>query len=296
MARKFPAIAVIGFIAPFIVASVPIGPVMAVERAAPVPDLTGSWSRLTFGFEQPASGPGPIGRFSRAPNTGGNFNNPILKPEAAAVVKKRSEMLRSGEDYPNPSLNCLPMVSPYIFRVQEMQVLQKKDEVLLLYMQDHQIRHVRLNGTHPAKITPSWYGDSVGHYEGDTLVVDTVGYKLGPYPIVDLFGSPFSEGLHVTERYRLIPYETAKAAQERNVREAGPVATEQAATIDEGYRGKGLQVQFTVEDKNVFNTPWSGAATYRRAASWVENVCAENTHEYYAAKDTDVPRADKPDF
>ena len=163
-------------------------------------------------------------------------------------------------------------------------------------MQDHQIRRVRLNGAHPPKVTPSWYGDSVGHYEGDTLVVDTVGYKLGPAPILDMFGSPFSEGLHVTERYRLIPYEAAKAAQERNVREAGPVATEQAATIDENYKGKGLQVQFTVEDKNVFNTPWSGAATYRRAASWVENVCAENTHEYYAAKDTDVPRADKPDF
>src|SRR5438270_9457056 len=293
MARKFPAIAVICFIAPLIGNVVPV---MGADRAAPAPDLTGSWSRLTFGFEQPVSGPGPIGRFSRAPNTGGNFNNPMLKPEAAAVVKKRSEMLRSGEDYPNPSLNCLPMVSPYIFRVQEMQVIQKKDEVIMLFMQDHQIRRVRLNGTHPPKVTPSWYGDSVGHYEGDTLVVDTVGYKLGPAPIVDLFGSPFSEGLHVTERYRLIPYEAAREAQQRNVRDAGPVATEQAATIDESYKGKGLQAQFTVEDKNVFNTPWSGAATFRRAASWVENVCAENTHEYYAAKDTDVPHADKPDF
>ena len=88
-------------------------------------------------------------------------------------------------------------------------------------MQDHQIRRVRLNGTHPAKVTPSWYGDSIGHYEGDTLVVDTVGYKLGPAPVLDMYGSPFSEGLHVTERYRLIDYEAAKAAQERNVRDAG---------------------------------------------------------------------------
>src|SRR5882672_4030271 len=296
MARRVPIMGIVGFIAPFILAAIPVGPVLGVEGATQVPDMAGSWSRLTFGFEQPASGPGPIGRFSRAPNTGGNFNNPILKPEAAAVVKKRGEMLRSGEDYPNPSLNCLPMVSPYIFRVQEMAVIQKKDEVLMLYMQDHQIRHVRLNGTHPAKITPSWYGDSLGHYEGDTLVVDTVGYKLGPYPVVDMFGSPFSEGLHVTERYRLIDYEAARAAQARNVRDAGPVATEQAATIDENYKGKGLQVQFTVEDKAVFNTPWSGAATYRRAASWVENVCAENIHEYYAGKDTEIPKADRPDF
>jgi hypothetical protein len=297
MARRFPILGTIGFIAPFIIASIPIDGTTGVESAGSIqPAMAGSWSRLTFGFEQPASGPGPIGRYSREPNTGGNFNNPILKPEAAAVVKKRGEMLRGGEDYPNPSLNCLPMVSPYVFRVQEMQIIQKKDEVIFLFMQDHQIRRVRLNGTHPAKVTPSWYGDSIGHYEGETLVVDTIGYKLGPAPVLDMFGSPFSEGLHVTERYRLIDYEAARAAQERNIRDAGPVATEQAATIDENYKGKGLQVQFTVEDKNVFNTPWSAAATYRRAASWVENVCAENIHEYYAGKDTVIPKADKPDF
>jgi hypothetical protein len=269
---------------------------MGRESTAPVPDIAGAWSRLTFGFEQPASGPGPIGRYNNQPNTGGNFNNPILKPEAAAVVKRRSEILRSGADYPNPSLNCWPMVSPYIFRVQEMQVLQKKDEVIFLFMQDHQIRHVRLNQQHPAHITPSWYGDSVGHYEGDTLVVDTVGYKPGPEPVLDMYGSPFSEALHVVERYRLVDYEVAKAAQERNIRAAGPVATEQAAFVDENYKGKGLQIQFTVEDKNVFNTPWSATVTWRRAGGWVENVCAENTHEYYAGADTNVPKADKPDF
>ena len=291
MTRRIPEIAIIGLIALFV-----IGPVAGVESTPPVPDLTGSWSRMTFGFEQPPSGPGPIGRYNNQPNVGGNFNNPILKPEAAAVVKERGEMLRSGKDFPNPSLQCLPMVSPYIFRVQEIQVLQKKDEVEFLYMQDHQIRRVRLNRQHPAQITPSWYGDSVGHYEGDTLVVDTVGFKLGPAPNVDMYGSPFSQALHVVERYRLIDYQAAKAAQERNIRDAGPVATEQAAAIDESYRGKGLQIQFTVEDKNIFNTPWSAAATYRRAAGWVENVCAENTNEYYNNGVTEVPKADRPDF
>ena len=92
-----------------------------------VPEMSGAWSRLTFGFERLASGPGPIGRYMNRPNVGGDFNNPILTPEAAAVVKQRSEMLRSGVDYPNPSLNCLPMASPYILRVQEMELLQKKD-------------------------------------------------------------------------------------------------------------------------------------------------------------------------
>jgi hypothetical protein len=265
--------------------------------AASVPDFSGSWSRLTFAFEQPESGPGPVGRYNNRPNAGGNFNDPILKPEAATVVRKRSEMLRSGVDYPNPSLNCLPMVSPFILRVQEIQVLQKTDEVVFLYMQDHQVRHVRLNAQHPAQVTPSWYGDSVGHYEGDTLVVDAVGFKLGPFPTADEeSGAPFSEALHVVERYRLIDYEAAKAAQEKNIRDAGPVDTVQAAFVDENYKGKGLQVQFRVEDKNVFNTPWSAAVTYRRAGGWVENVCAENPHEYYSSGLTKIPQADKPDF
>jgi len=271
-------------------------PAWAADSAAPVPDLSGAWSRLTFGFERPTSGPGPIGRYNNQPNVGGNFNNPILKPDAAAVVKRRSETLRSGEDYPNPSLNCLPMMSPYIFRVQEMQILQKKDEVVFLFMQDHQVRRVRLNAQHPAKVTPSWRGDSIGHYEGDTLVVDTVGVKVGPEPILDMYGAPFSDALHVVERYRLVDYAVAKAAQEKNIRDAGPVATEQAASIDEHYTGKGMQIQFTVEDKNVFNTPWSAAVTWRRAGGWVENVCAENIHEYYNGGLTKIPQAERPDF
>ena len=284
-----------------LVAFIALGPVFVApawsqESASPMPELSGSWSRLTFGFEPPASGPGPIGRYNNQSNAGGNFNNPILTPEAAAVVKQRSETLRSGVNYPNPSLNCYPMVSPYIFRVQEMQVVQKKDEILFLFMQDHQVRRVKLNAQHPAKVTPSWNGDSVGHFEGDTLVVDTVGYKLGPFPNVDQFGSPFSDALHVVERYRMISYDEARAAQERNIRNQGPVATEQAAFVDENYKGKGLEISFTVEDPNVFKTPWSAKVTWRRAGNWVENVCAENPAEYYNGGITDIPESDKPEF
>ncbi len=268
----------------------------AKELSAPAPDLSGVWARMTFGFERPASGPGPVGRYNRQPNTGGNFNNPILQPEAAAVVKKRGETLRGGADYSNPSLNCWPMMSPYIFRVQEMQLLQKKDEVVFLYMQDHQVRRVRLNSQHPAKLTPSWRGNSIGHYEGNTLIVDTVGVKTGNEPLLDMYGSPFSDKLHVTERYRLVDYDTAKAAQDQNIRDAGPVATEQAAEVDQGYRGKGLQIAFTVEDNKVFKTPWSALVTWRHAANWVENVCAENTQEYYNGGSTAIPKAGRPDF
>jgi hypothetical protein len=242
---------------------------------------------------------GPIGRFENRANSGGNYNHPNLKPAAAAVVKTRGELQRNGTNYANPSLNCMPMVSPYIFRVQEFQTLQTQDEVVFLFMQDHQVRRVRLNSSHPANLKPTWNGDSIGHYEDGTLVVDTIGYKLGPIPIVDQFGTPFSEKLHVIERYTLIDGAEARTLQERNVSEQGPVATEQAAFVDENYTGKGLRIEFTVEDPEVFNTPWSASVTMRRAGGWVENVCAENPNEYYLPgpeKTTDIPVADRPDF
>jgi hypothetical protein len=74
--------------------------------------------------------------------------------------------------------------------------------------------------------------------------------------------------------------------------------------VDPNYKGKGMQLQFTVEDEGVFTMPWSATITYRRPlhATWEEFVCAENIqeyyagHEYYSEKDATVPTADKPDF
>jgi hypothetical protein len=270
-------------------------PLAAAQGADRVSDFSGFWARKTFAFEVPASGQGPIGRFGRRANTG-NYNSPLLTPYGAQIVKQRTETLLSGEAYPNPSLDCWPMVAPYAFRVQEFQAIQKKDEIVFIFMQDHQVRRVKLNAEHPANLTPSWQGDSVGHFEGDTLVVDTIGHRTGPFPIIDMYASPFSEALHVVERYRLIPYEEAKAAQEKNIRDSGPVATEQAAFVDESYTGPGLEIQFTVEDKNVFTAPWSAKVTLRKAGGWVENVCAENPFEYYNNRLAPIPIAEKPDF
>src|SRR5262249_33482240 len=131
--------------------------------------------------------------------------------------------------------------------------VQTKDEVTILYVYANQVRQVRMNQPHPAQVTPSWYGDSVGHYEGDTLVIDTVGMKMGRYSMVDWYGTPRTEGLHVIERYRLLDYTAAKDgfdrdAKQHNVVEGMPVPN---------TAGKYLQLQFTVEDKNVFTTPWT---------------------------------------
>jgi hypothetical protein len=139
-----------------------------------------------------------------------------------------------------------------------------------------------------------WYGDSVGHYEGDALVVDTVGVKTDrPYAMQDLFGTPYTDKLHIVERYRLRDYEDVKDAIERNKKEnwmfVGDVWSQ--------HRGKFLQVQVTVEDKGVFTAPFTATLTYvPNPGPLQESICAENTHEYYSNKDSDVPKADKPDF
>ena len=232
----------------------------------------------------------------------GDFRNPILKPKAADVVKKAGEIARTGVTYPTPANQCWPAGVPFIFWNIGMQMLQEPDRITILYSNDHESRRVRMNAPHPARVTPSWHGDSVGHYEGDTLVIDTVGIRTDrPFAMVDMYGTPHSEALHVVERYRLLDYEAARAAEERG--EKGNFrlpASDQGFAPDRNDKGKGLELLFTVEDDGVFTTPWSATITYRRPISplgqWPEFVCADNRREYYSGKDTAVPRADKPDF
>ena len=282
------------------------GPSAGADRAAPIPDFSGLWARMTFAPEPPSSGAGPLMNLTkRADGVSdgsklvGDYMNPILKPAAAEVVRRQGEISKTGTPFADPSNQCAPQAVPYILRQQEIQLLQEKDQVTILYMLDHHVRHVRLNASHPARVTPSWQGDSVGHYEGDTLVVDTVGIKVGRVTMADAYGSPQSEAMHVVERYRLVDDETARRAFEENEKAYGRAdgANGNGVFIDFDYKGKGLQLEFTVDDKNVFTTPWSARITYRKAGSqWQEQVCAENTFEYYASKDTSIPRAAKADF
>jgi hypothetical protein len=278
----------------------------AAERAAAIPDFAGVWARMTFGAEPPASGIGPLvnlmhradGAFDGGKLVG-DYNNPILKPAAAERVRQLGEISKTGNAFPDPSNQCAPQSPPYILRQQEIQLLQAKDHVTILYMLDHHVRHVRLNAAHPARVTPSWMGDSVGHYEGDTLVVDTVGIKVGAMSMADQYGSPQSEAMHVVERYRMVDFETAKKAFDQNEKDFGRTdgPNGNGVFIDFEDRGRSLQLQYTVEDPNVFTAPWGATVTYRRAGSpWVEQICAENAAEYYAGKDTAIPVAATPDF
>ena len=168
------------------------------------------------GFEPLASGPTSLTNRSRRNGVSnplqlvGDHTNPILKPEAAEVVKKFGEMSLAYFGFPNPRNQCWPNGVPFILSSNGMEMFQQPDKITIIYQVDHQARYVRMNQPHPAVVTPSWYGDSVGHYEGDTLVVDTVGVRIGPFAMVDWFGTPHTPALHVIERYRLLDYEAAK--------------------------------------------------------------------------------------
>ena len=297
--RAFIAVAALGagFLATTAFAQQP-GP-----RAASIPDLSGIWAHpYLTGFEPPASGPGPVTNRSRRRDGVANFQqlvgdytNPILKPEAAAIVKSHGDLSIAGVGYQTPSNQCWPGGLPYIFWDFTMQMIQQQDHITMTYRQGNEVRRVRMNQLHPAKVTPAWYGDSVGHYEGDTLVIDSVGFKKGPFAMLDMYGTPYTEKLHVVERYRLVDYNDAKDAIERNAKE-NSAALGNGADFDPNYRGKVLQLHFTVEDEGVFTMPWTATITYRpNVGPWPEQICAENPRDFNHEASR-VPTAAKPDF
>jgi hypothetical protein len=296
----------------------------ASQSAASVPDFSRLWANtLGPGFPLPASGPGPVlnkarqraavdiyGRDidpAKAPIVSapgrrvGDDAAPILQPWAAQVVKQHAEKELNDGPALNPINQCRPGGVPFVFYNLGMELLQQRNSITILYVFDHEVRHVRLNQAHPAKLTPSWFGDSVGHYEGDTLVIDTVGIKTGPYTMVDQFGTPHTDKLHVVERYRLIDYEAANRILERGAKENATTFRNDSGVVpDLKDRGKNLQLVFTVEDEGAFTTPWSSTIIYRpgvgvgTSTELPEAVCAENPHEL--SRQAGVPVADKPDF
>jgi hypothetical protein len=191
---------------------------LATSSAAPHggnhPDFSGMWTRgatVTTPFRAPPSGPGPVlsvvAAGASASDNGavyrqGDYRAPILQPWAAEVVRAHAESEHEGKPVRSAKETCWPMGVPYILELNlRAQIVDDGEQIVFLYEQLMQQRLVRLNATHLANLKPSWYGDSVGHWEGDTLVVDTV--SLDKRTWVDGFGTPHTDKLHVVERYHL---------------------------------------------------------------------------------------------
>jgi hypothetical protein len=267
-----------------------LGAVLPARAAEPTPnavpnfapDLTTGWLAQDDEFIAPPSGPGPIVSdpahpyvsFYKSPRNPkpafriADLTNPILQPWARERLRRVNERVAAGEVVAIPKERCWPVGLPGFLLLPATPVyfLQTAKDVRMVWMQDHQIRDVRLDAQHPADLKPSWYGDSVGHYEGDTLVVDTVGITTKAY--VDNYQTPHTEALHVVERYHLID------------------------------GGNTLEVNVRVEDPGAFTTPWNAIQRYRKVnrGPLSEMACAENNDDHFHHGLEPMPEADKPDF
>ena len=277
------------------------GPVHGQERAsldeAALPDFSGVWGHTRLELEPPFSGAGPVINTSQIPGLlTGDYSNPMLKPWAAEIVERRAELAQGGLPRPTPHNMCQLEGVPLIFTVKEIKFLQTPEQVTMLYDTDHQVRFIAMNVAHTANPEPSWFGESVGHYEGnDTLVIDTIGIKTTTDTEVDRYGTPHTDALHVVERYRLVDSDEVVRAPEPARRRQGRVGTY--------YRplpgGKTLELQFTVEDQGAFTMPW-GAVVYKEITpdrlNLLELVCAENNRFFFREELFPMKTASGTDF
>jgi hypothetical protein len=186
----------------------------------------------------------------------------VLKPWVAERMKKDNAEVLAGKFAFTPHSFCMPAGVPgfHLYGFQPLYFVQTPKEVIMIYSNDQQVRHVYLDVPHSTNMRPSWYGESVGRYEGDTLVVDTIG--LNDKTFVDNFRTPHTEKLRVVERFKLVDGGTA------------------------------MQVNITFDDPDAFNAPWSVIQRYDRIQRpMAEEICAENNQQFF-----EIPVADKPDF
>lgn len=186
----------------------------------------------------------------------------ILKPWVVERMKKDNAEVLAGKYAFTPHSFCMPAGVPgfHLYGFQPLYFVQTPKQVAMIYSNDQQVRRVYLDVPHSANPKSSWYGKSVGHYEGGTLVVDTIG--LNEKTFVDNFRTPHTDKLHVVERFRL---------------------------VDDG---QAMQVDITFEDPDAFNSAWSVKQRYDRIQRPMpEEVCAENNQQFFP-----IPVAIKADF
>lgn len=125
------------------------------------------------------------------------FEEEPLRPEAAKILKER--LAKGGDE--SPASHCLPGGVPWATFIPPFKMIQSAREIVMLHEDNNVPRQIYIDGRKPPATVdlPSWVGFSAGHWEGDTLVVDTVGFNDRGW--LDGMGHPRSESLHLTERF-----------------------------------------------------------------------------------------------
>jgi hypothetical protein len=255
---------------------------LAAEQGASFPDFSSNDAAWVFGLGDYIAVPGepsPTRNDPAHPYVSNNefrargaqptfriadLSNANIKPWAKEVMKLENNKALSGGMPYSARASCMPSGVPAFMMaaVEPIHFMQTPKQVTMIFSGDAQIRRIYLDVPHSANLKPSWYGESVGHYEGDTLVVDTIG--LNDKTFIDNYRTPHTAKLHVVERYKL---------------------------IDDG---KTLQVTFRVEDPDTFYQPWSAIGKLRRVQMPMhEEACAENNQNLF---DYHIPVANKSDF
>jgi len=243
------------------------------------PDLTGVWGRDAHNYPKP---------YMKGRQIADGFNNEYLKPWVIEALERDNMVTRSGHTVVTAHSVCYPEGVPYVFGGSVIQILQTPTEVTMLFGDTGQMRTIYLNRQHPAHVEPSWFGDSVGHYEGDTLVVDTVGIAVNPESgSMGNYGTPHTEALHVVETYRhLHDGEKSTAPRPKND------TFDADAVIKDG---KVLRQTFTLDDPGAYKKPWTVTLDYLPISSRLrEYICAENAREPDLAPL--IPQTNTPDF
>jgi hypothetical protein len=241
--------------------------------AQSIPDFSGMWENRDEYFKPPESGPGPVMSLPavRGVLYHADYNNPILQPWVREILKKNQETDKDGLQ-PSPAAisSCWPGSIPGVMAIRNVfKILQTPKLVVMVFTNNHQVRFVHLDQPHSKNVPLTWFGESVGHYEGDSLVVDTVGLAAKRMSLLDVFGTPHTDALHVTERFRLVD------------------------------GGKTLRDEIHIEDPGAFTTPFNAVQIYTKAQAtgvagiFEEKVCAENNRSVGLVA---MPTAVKPDF
>jgi hypothetical protein len=290
------------FSVPCITAAVIATAAQAVQPSIPefAPNPAVGWILTNRGLEPPAIGAGAVRQDPAHPlvsndefrRTGrqptmpvADLSNPILQLWTREELRKQNEIAIAGKAL-SLGASCWPMggaaflqrnIQPYFF-------IQGPDRVVITEQHDGQFRHIYLTARHAASVKPSWSGESIGHYEGEELVADTIG--ISTKAPVDRFSTPHTDQLHIVERFRLTD------------------------------GGKRMEVRVHVEDPGAFTMPWDGILRFRRvepgraentlplspvsgampAGPLVEMRCAENPFSYFGNDSVPVPQSTTPDF
>jgi hypothetical protein len=195
-----------------------------------------------------------------------DLSNPNLMPWVKARMKADIDQILAGKKSAfTAQSSCVPSGVPFFMGYggpDPIVFLQTPKEIWMIWTEDNQLRRIYMNVPHSKNPRPSWYGESVGHYEGDTLVIDTIG--MNDKTVVDIYRTPHTEKLHVVERWRMVD------------------------------GGKAMEAVFTVEDAGAFYQPWTAMRRYRRVEQeYVEKICAENNTNLF---DYHMPEAKNADF